>query len=227
MRSDHCWSHGTGQPEGLVPGGQLHGAGPGALGQRDAEGLEDDALHVVLGLLLGQPERVDLHAVAETAQLGIVDSVALLADAVPQFGERPHLAGLLDEADARVDEEADAADHCRQLGHVDLARGAHAVEHADGGGQRVGDLLCGCRARLLEVIAAHVDRVPLRRVANRVGDRVDGEPQAGPGREDVGPPAQVLLDDVVLCGPCQVRRRRRPCLARWRRRARAATPQWR
>ena len=73
------------QPERLVPGRQLHGAGPGALGQRDAERLEDDALHVVLRLLLGQPERVHLHAIAEAAELGVLDPVALAADAVPQL----------------------------------------------------------------------------------------------------------------------------------------------
>ena len=198
MRSDHCWSHGRGRPEGLVPGRQLHGPGPGALGQRDAEGLEHDALHVVLGLLLGQAERVDLHAVAEAAQLGVLDAVALAADAVPQRGEGPHLARLLDEADAGVDEEADAADHGGQLVGVDLARVAHAVEHADGGGQGVGDLLDRRGPGLLQVVAADVDRVPLGRVAHRVGDGVDGEAEARAGREDVGAPAEVLLDDVVL-----------------------------
>ena len=82
---------------------------------------------------------------------------------------------------------------------LNLARVPHAVEHADGGGQRVGDLLHRRGPRLLEVVAAHVDRVPLGRLAHRVGDGVDGEAQARAGREDVGPPAQVLLDDVVLC----------------------------
>ena len=89
---------------------------------------------------------------------------------------------------------------------LDLARGPHAVEHADGGGQREGDLLHRRGARLLQVVAAHVDRVPLGRVAHRVGDGVDGEAQARPGREDVGPAAQVLLDDVVLRRARQQRR---------------------
>ena len=101
----------AGQAEGLVPSRQLQGPGPCVLRQRDAELLEHDALHVVLGLLLGQAERVDLHAVAEAAQLGIGDVVALAADAVPEPGEGPHLARLLDEADARVHEEADPPDH--------------------------------------------------------------------------------------------------------------------
>ncbi len=106
---------GPGQPERLVPRRQLHGPGPGALRQRHTEALEHDALHVVLRLLLGEAERVHLHPVAETAQLGIIDAVALAADAVPELGEGTHLAGLLHEANAGVDEEADAAHHRRQL----------------------------------------------------------------------------------------------------------------
>ena len=42
MRRDHCWSHGRGQAEGLVPRRELEGAGPGLLGQGDPERLEDD-----------------------------------------------------------------------------------------------------------------------------------------------------------------------------------------
>ncbi len=188
------------QAQRLVPRRELHGPGPGVLRQRHPQRLEDDPLHVVLRLLLGEAERVDLDAVAEAPQLGVLDAVALAADAVPHARERPHLARLLDEADARVHEEADAADHGREVGVVDLARGAHAVEHADGRGERERDLLHGGGPRLLEVVAAHVDRVPPGRVRDRVGDGVDREAQARAGREDVRPPAQVLLHDVVLRG---------------------------
>ncbi len=45
-----------GKPQGLVPGRELQGAGAGVAGQGDAEGLEDDALHVVLRLRLGETE---------------------------------------------------------------------------------------------------------------------------------------------------------------------------
>ena len=79
MRSDHCWSHGPRQAERLVPGRQLHGAGAGVLRQRDRQHLDQDAVDVVLGLLLGQAERVDLHAVAEEAVLRVGDAVALAA----------------------------------------------------------------------------------------------------------------------------------------------------
>ena len=68
---------GPGESERLVPRRQLHRARPGALRERDAERLQHDARHVVLGLRLGEPERVDLHAVAEPAQLVVGDAVAL------------------------------------------------------------------------------------------------------------------------------------------------------
>ena len=122
MRSDHCWSHGVGRPERLVPARQLDRARPRVLRQRDAEHLEHDALHVVLGLLLGEAERVHLHAVAEAAQLLVVDAVALVPDAIPHARERAHLAHLFDEAHAGVDEERDAAEHFGELVVGNLAR---------------------------------------------------------------------------------------------------------
>ncbi len=90
------------------------------------------------------------------------------------------------------------SDDRRDLGRVHLARVPDGVEHADCRRERVGDLLCGCRARLLKVVAAHVYGVPLRDVAHRVGDHVDDQPPARLRREDVGAPRQVLLHDVVL-----------------------------
>ena len=42
------------QPERLVPGGQLDGAGAGVAAERDGERLEHDPLDVVLRLRLGQ-----------------------------------------------------------------------------------------------------------------------------------------------------------------------------
>ena len=99
----------AGQPERLVPRRQLHRARPGVLRERHAERLEHDALHVVLGLRLGEPERVHLHAVAEPAQLLVGHAVALGGDAVPQRAEGAELAHLLDEADPGVHEERDAA----------------------------------------------------------------------------------------------------------------------
>ncbi len=55
------------QAERLVPGRQLHGAGSRVLRQDHRQHLNEDAIGVVLRLLLGQSERIDLNAVAEAA----------------------------------------------------------------------------------------------------------------------------------------------------------------
>ena len=69
---------------------------------------------------------------------------------------------------------------------------AIAVRH------RVGDLLDRRRARLLQVVAADVGRVPARHLVDAEGDHVGDQAQAGLGREGVGAAREVLLDDVVL-----------------------------
>ena len=205
MRNDHCWSHGRGRPSA-----SFHAGSWMARAHAFADSVTPRVSSTMRGTLLlrlslCQSERVDLHPVAEAAQLLVVDPVALSTDPAPERGEGAHLAGLLDEAHPRVDEEADAADHRRQLCLRHLARVAHRVDDADGGGQGVGELLERCGARLLEVVAADVDRVPPGHVADRVGDQVDGEAATRSRGEDVGPAAQVLLDDVVLRGALEKR----------------------
>ena len=64
------------QAQRLVPGRQLHGAGPRVARQGHRQHLDQDAVDVVLGLRLGEPQRVDLHAVAEQPVLGVADAVA-------------------------------------------------------------------------------------------------------------------------------------------------------
>jgi hypothetical protein len=152
----------AGQAERLVPGRQLHRAGPGVLGQRHPEHLEHDALDVVLGLRLGEPERVDLHAVAEPALRRVRHAVALEQQLVPQPREGAHLAQLLHEAHPGVDEEADPRADLAEALRRHLPGRLHRVEDGDRRAQRVRDLLDGRRARLLQVVAADVDRVPRR-----------------------------------------------------------------
>ncbi|MEJ0043769.1 MAG: hypothetical protein WDM81_16795 [Rhizomicrobium sp.] len=66
---------GARQAERLVPRRQLHGAGARVLGQGHAQHAEQHAVDVVLRLLLGQAEGIDLHAIAEQAQLGVGHAV--------------------------------------------------------------------------------------------------------------------------------------------------------
>ena len=89
------------------------------------------------------------------------------------------------------------------LVHRYLARVPHRVQHAEGGSERVRKLLRGGRSGLLQVVAADVDRIPLRRVLDRPRDRVDDQPAAVRRREDVRASGQVLLHDVVLGGAAE------------------------
>jgi hypothetical protein len=65
------------QAERLVPGRQLHGAGPGVLGQRDASISRTMRWTLFSGCCFGQAQRVDLHAVAEAARFRVGHAIAL------------------------------------------------------------------------------------------------------------------------------------------------------
>ena len=184
------------QPQRLVPRGELDRPRPRVAAERDRERLEHDALDVVLGLGLGEAERVDLHAVAEAQVLGVLHAVALAAELLPEHAHRAQLGVLLDEAHAGVDEEGDAPEDPAHELLVDPL--AHRVEDRDRIGHRVGDLLHRRGSRLLQVVGADVDRVPARDAVNGVGDHVGDQSHRRAGREGVGPAGQELLDDVVL-----------------------------
>ena len=186
------------QAERLVPRRQLHGAGAGLLRGDHGEHGQKDAIDVVLWLLLGQAERVDLHAVAEAPQRRIGHAVALLGDLVPQIDEGAHLAHLGDEADAGIDEEADAADHARKIGIGDFTGCLDLVEHGLGGGEREGELLGGRGSRLLQMIGADIGGIPFRHHARGVDDHVLDQPQRRRGREHIGAAREIFLEDVVL-----------------------------
>ena len=101
MRSDHCWSHGRGRPSASFQAGSCTARARAFFDSVTASISMQDARDVVFRLLLGEAERVHLHAVAEQPLLGVGDAVALARDLVPQFDEGAHLAHLGDEAQAR------------------------------------------------------------------------------------------------------------------------------
>ena len=142
----------TRQAQRLVPRRKLHGARPRLLRQDNRQHFEKDAIDVILGLLLGQPQRVHLNAVAEAAELRVRHAVALFANLIPEIDEGAHLAHLGDEANARVHEKRNARHSLAELGLGDLAARLHRIEHRDGDGQRIGKLLHRRRARLLQVV---------------------------------------------------------------------------
>src|SRR5262249_26964207 len=129
------------QAEGLVPRRQLERAAAGVAAERDAERLDEDAPRVVLGLLLGETEAVHLHAVAEEAVLGIRDPVPVTRDLVPHLAERPQLAHLLDEANARVAEEGHTADAALEFVVREGTARLDGVENAHGRGESERELL--------------------------------------------------------------------------------------
>ena len=130
--------------------------------------------------------------------LGVADAVAAGRDLVPQLAEGAHLADLGDEPEAGVDEEGDAADDGAKLGRRHLARRLHRIEHGLRGRQREGQLLHRRGAGLLQVIGAHVGRVPLRHGFAGEDDRVLDQPQRRRGREHIRAAREIFLDDVVL-----------------------------
>ena len=149
----------------------------------------------------GQTQRVDLHPVSEAALGGVRHAVALERELVPELDERAHLAHLLNEPHAGVDEEGDRLDHLAESLWRDLAGVADRVKNRYRRAHGEGNLLHGRGARLLEVVAADVGRVPPGDLGDRVGHHVGDKPQGGLRREDVGPAGEVLLDDVVLGRP--------------------------
>jgi hypothetical protein len=72
------------------------------------------------------------------------------------------------------------------------------VDVRDSVGERERELLHRVRAGLTDVVAADRDRVPARVLLRAVRDEVGREPHRRPRRKDVGPPRDVLLQDVVL-----------------------------
>ena len=206
-----CWARrtpllvpGTRQAQSLVPGGKLHGPRPRPFRQHHRQHLDEDAIDVILGLLFGQAQRVDLHAVAESAQPFVLDAIALARDLVPQQREGAHLANLGDDPGTGIDEEAKAPDHRWQVRFRNLAGGRHRVENRNRVGEREGKLLDRRRPRLLKMVGADVDRIPARDFAAGKRDHVGGQSQRRLRREDVRSAREIFLEDVVLGGAGEV-----------------------
>ncbi len=101
----------------------------------------------------------------------------------------------------------DTAHHLFEVVGADLAGIAHRIQDGDGRGQGVGQFLGRGGAGLLQVVATDIGRVPLGDVFDRIGDDVGDQTHRWRGRKDVGAARQVFLEDVVLRGALQLRRR--------------------
>ena len=78
---------GTRQAQCLIPGRQLHGTGASILRQHYGQHLDKNAVDVILRLLLGKSQRVNLHTIAKAPELRVFYAVALAADLIPQARE--------------------------------------------------------------------------------------------------------------------------------------------
>jgi hypothetical protein len=174
-----------------------------AFREHHGQHFEDDSLHVVFRLRLGQAQGVHLHAIAESAQLGICHLVAGQGQLVPHLAEGPQLATLFDETYAGIDKERDPLDDLRERIRSDFARSLDPIENRHRGAQGVGQLLHRRRPRLLQVVAADVGRIPFRHMLDRVVDRIGDQAHRRTRRIDVGAAREIFLDDVVLGGAAQ------------------------
>ena len=99
---------------------------------------------------------------------------------------------------AGVDEERDAADDRAKVCRCNFAGIPDGIEHGLRGRQRKRQLLHRRGSRLLQMIGAHVGRVPLRHGAAGEQDGVLDQPQRRFGWKHVGAAREIFLDDVVL-----------------------------
>jgi hypothetical protein len=156
--------------------------------------LDRHAYNVVLRLLRSERRASGLRVEAERQRLRAGGAEPLAHDARPQPARRAVLRDLLEEVVVRVEEERQAlAELVRRLPGRDCRLGV-----GDAVRERERELLHGGRAGLADVVAGDGDRVPLRQSFGAVREQVGRQPHRGPGREDVVPARDVLLEDVVL-----------------------------
>jgi hypothetical protein len=106
----------------------------------------------------------------------------------------PELRDLLEEVAVGGEEEREA----RREFVEGQARADGGIRVGNGVGHGERDLLDRRRSGLAHVVAANGDRVPGRQLGPAVGERVRHEAHRRAGWEDVRPPRDVLLEDVVL-----------------------------
>ena len=200
MRSDHCWSQGRGRPSASFQAGSCT-----ARARASRDSVTPSISSTMRWMLFSGWASVRPSELTCTPYRNrrCRASVTPYRSRVISSQSAPNARILAISSTKRTPALTKKEIRCDHVAHPlgrHLAGVAHRVEHGDGGGQGEADLLHRRRAGLLEVVRADVDRVPLRHLAQRVGDDVGGEPQRRRRREDVRPPGQVLLDDVVLRG---------------------------
>ena len=167
------------------------------------ERLDRDAHDVVLGLLRGQGRATGLCVEAQRKCLWVRRAEPLAHHTRPDATRGAELRDLLEEVVVRVEEERQP---CTELvGRLaGLDRGG-AIR--DPVGNRERELLHRRRAGFADVVPGDRDRVPGGDPLRAVREQVGRQPHRRARREDVVPPRDVLLEDVVLHRPAECRRR--------------------
>ena len=169
--------------------------------ERRGERLDRRPHDVVLGLLERERRSSRLRVGSQHHRPRIRRAEPVAHHVRPEPAERPVLRDLLEEVHVGVE---DPREPRRELVDADSA-----VDHSGDVGDRVCDreahLLRGGAARLAHVVPGERDRVEARRGRRRPRDQVGGQPKGRPRRVDVGAAAHVLLEDVVLGRPPDLR----------------------
>ena len=127
------------------------------------------------------------------------DAVALAQEPGPEATTRAELRHLLPEVAEDVEVEGQAASAAVRV-QPPVER---SLEVGASDRQAVGHLLGGVRPGLTDVVAADADRAVLGGVVRAELHGVDHQPDRVLDREDPGPAADELLEDVVLGGAAQ------------------------
>ena len=166
------------QAERLVPGRQLHGPGAGVLAEaspraspaRSAGRCSPAAPRSAPGELTCTPYRKRRALASVTPYRSRVSSSHSCTKARILHISSTNRTPALTKNEMR-------ATTSREALRRHLAAVAHRVQDGDRRAHRVRELLHRRRPGLLQVVAADVDRVPLRHAGDRVGDHVGDQPQ--------------------------------------------------
>ncbi len=181
----------------------MHGARPRRFRQGHRQHFQQNAIDIVLGLRLGQAQRINLHAITEPPQFGVRNAITRGANLIPQKRERPHLADFGDEANAGIHEERQPPENRWEVFRRDFAAGFDCIEQGDRIGERHAQFLRRRRAGFLQMIRANIGRVPVGSLARAPGHNIGGDFQRRFGRENKGAARQIFFDDVILRGAAQ------------------------
>ena len=138
----------------------------------------------------------------------------LFHDLCPEPAGSPQLGDLLEEVELNP-----ACNQMEREKRSDIIDAVASLQHllniGNPGEKRVGDPLRRSGSAFADMGPGDADGIEIGNVLDAVFNGVADEPDRRLGRKDVGPPGDVLLDDIVLNGSPQLARDRRPAFQRW------------